>query len=176
MIATLLENTLRDLALHPASFLLTRRYILLVDLLSFLAVEFTLKREGTSQGCEQIHQSFAGRFRILITRTATWHLELANMLLVLSELVTDVGHGSGSTAMVVDYVWYLWLILMVQVLAMRCCRDVEGLDALLERGADTTAHLLWRIHVVRLDSTAKTLLGGKARNLARADRRIVLQL
>ena len=78
--------------------------------------------------------------------------------------------------MIVDHVWYLWLILLAQVLAVRRCGDMEGLHALLEGRADTAARLLRRIHMMWLDGPAEALLGGQARNLARPNRRIVLQL
>ena len=95
------------------------------------------------------------------------------MLLVLGELVANVRHRSRRATMVVDHVWHLRLI---EVLAMRRRGDVERLHALLEVRADTAAHLLWSIHMVWLDSATEALLSSEARYLARAERRIVLQL
>jgi len=66
---------------------------------------------------------------------------VTDLLLVLQELVADVGHGGGSTAVVVNYST-CHLLLRHLRMATRSHRDVEGLHAFFERGAHTSTHLL----------------------------------
>ena len=66
---------------------------------------------------------------------------MADLLLVLQELVADVGHGGGSTAMVVHYSTCHLLLRHLRV-ATRSHWDVERLHAFFERGAHTSTHLL----------------------------------
>ena len=110
---------------------------------------------------------------------------MADLLLVLQELVADVGHGSGSTAVVVHYSTCHLLLRHLRV-ATRSHRDVERLHAFFERGAHTSTHLillkvlLGRILVVQgriLNEAVTTgILVHVGRDLGRAQRRVILKL
>ena len=91
------------------------------------------------------------------------------MLLVLSELVADVGHGRGRTTVVVDNIRHMLLHQVAWVSTTWRRWDMERFDALLKRGTDTATHLLWCIHVVGLDGSTETILSSTDRDLGRAE-------
>ena len=76
---------------------------------------------------------------LLIVVGTSRDLEMTDLLLVLQQLVTDVGHGRCSAAMIINDPPIVIVVNHVGVLrgkqlmtAARCHRDVERLDSLLE--------------------------------------------